>query len=281
MSDYAKSDKMKKFFLLAIIIFAAILCFARVCTRMNEKPYDSGDGITFAKLGFPVSNKEHETSIIIDYKGFRVSYNPDTKIPNWVAWHLTRERLQENFTKPKNAPWHQDFNGAIPQADREDYRHSGWNRGHLCPVADCKWDATALYESYSFTNCVPQASSLNQGVWNQIERDCRQWAQKYDDVFIVCGPILYNQEHLTIGANQVVVPEAFFKVILCLNGTPKGIGYICKNNNGTHKKDSYVNSIRQVERISGYTFFPNLSSLPSLDSAQIALIMNNDDRSIW
>jgi endonuclease G len=74
----------------------------------------------------------------------------------------------------------------------------------------------------------------------------------------VCGPILFNQKHETIGANNIVVPEAFFKVVLCLNGTPKGIGFIRRNTDTSRRKDFYVNSIKEVERITGITFFPLL-----------------------
>lgn len=42
-------------------------------------------------------------------------------------------------------------------------------------------------------------------------------------VYIVCGPLYYNSEHEIIGTNRVDVPEAFFKVILCLRGKPKAI----------------------------------------------------------
>jgi endonuclease G len=59
--------------------------------------------------------------------------------------------------------------------------------------------------------------------------------------------------------NKIPVPEAFFKVVMCLNGTTKGIGFICRNTEGNRKKDKYVNSIIQVERITGMTFFPHLS----------------------
>ena len=99
---------------------------------------------------------------------------------------------------------------------------------------------------------------LNSGVWNQIEMSCRRWAEQYGDIYIVCGPILFQQEHETIGPNKVTVPEAFFKVVLCLNGTPKGIAFICRNTDGSKAKDFYVNSISQVERITGITFFPTL-----------------------
>ena len=109
------------------------------------------------------------------------------------------------------------------------------------------------------TNCCPQDANLNSGDWNQIEMSCRRWAQKYGDVYIVCGPVLYRKEHETIGPNKIVVPEAFFKVVLCLNGKPKGIGFIRKNTDTSRRNDLYVNTISEVERITGMTFFPMLT----------------------
>ena len=55
-----------------------------------------------------------------------------------------------------------------------------------------------------------------------------------------------------------IIAEAFFKVVLCLNGTPKGMGFVVKNTAGTKKRDLYYNSIDQVERITGMDFFPSL-----------------------
>jgi len=101
---------------------------------------------------------------------------------------------------------------------------------------------------------------LNSGDWNEIEIACRRWAQNLNDIYIICGPIYFRKEHQTIGANRIMVPDAFFKVVICLNGTPKGIGFICRNTEGNRRKDLYVNSISQVERITGMIFFPNLPS---------------------
>ena len=115
-----------------------------------------------------------------------------------------------------------------------------------------------MRETFLLTNMCPQDRGLNSGVWNRIETDCRKWAKKYGDVYIVCGPVLLNREHETIGENEVVVPEAFFKVILCLQGTPKAIGYIVRNNEGKKKRDQFINTIDEVERITGMDFFPAL-----------------------
>lgn len=74
----------------------------------------------------------------------------------------------------------------------------------------------------------------------------------------MCGPVLLNREHETIGENKVVVPDAFFKVILCLQGKPKAIGFIVRNNEGTKKRDQYINTVDDVEHMTGIDFFPAL-----------------------
>ena len=193
---------------------------------------------------------------IVQKKFYIISYNKDTKLPNWVAWHLTADHTDGPTRRMSN--FYEEESVASPRATLDDYKGSGWSRGHMCPAGDNKWSETAMYESFSLANVCPQDASLNSGLWNSIEIDCRKWANRFGDVYIVCGPLLYNKEHETIGANKVVVPEAFFKVVLCLQGGPKAIGFVVKNNAGTKKKDQYVNTVDEVERITGYDFFPAL-----------------------
>ena len=193
---------------------------------------------------------------ILRRKGYTVSYNKDLKIPNWVAWHLTAEHA--NGTVERFKSYLEDEDVPKPRATNDDYRGSGWSHGHMCPAGDNKWDEQAMRETFLLTNMCPQDRSLNSGLWNRIEMDCRKWAKKYSDVYIVCGPVLLNREHETIGDNKVVVPEAFFKVILCLQGTPKAIGFVIRNNEGKKKRDHYINTVDDVERITGIDFFPSL-----------------------
>ncbi|MBO5613123.1 MAG: DNA/RNA non-specific endonuclease [Prevotella sp.] len=193
---------------------------------------------------------------ILFRKAYTTSYNCNTKCPNWVAWHLIAEHADGKHRRLKN--FHEEKDIPMPRATIEDYIGSGWSRGHMCPAGDNKWDAEAMYESFSLVNVCPQNANLNSGLWNSIEMDCRKWALKYGDIYIVCGPVYLKREHETIGYNKVYVPEAFFKVILCLNGTPKGFGFIVRNTDGNKKRDLYYNSIDQVERITGYDFFPIL-----------------------
>lgn len=194
---------------------------------------------------------------ILKRTGYVASYNKATLLPNWVAWHLTAERT-EGSAKRSGVDFAEDTEVPEPRATDWDYYNSGYDRGHMCPAADNKWSKKAMEESFLFTNMCPQNGNLNRGDWNEMEMACRKWAKKYGDLYIVCGPILYKGKHKTIGKNKVVVPEAFFKVVLRTGDDPQAIGFIYKNTSGNRPKDSYVNTVDEVERITGIDFFPLL-----------------------
>lgn len=198
-------------------------------------------------------------------KAYVTSYNCDTRQPNWVAWKLSADHADGSVPRPATA-WHDDKEVPQPRAYYQDYKGLSdngkrWDRGHLCPAGDNKWDSTAMYESFLMTNASPQDKALNSGTWNQIEMQCREWAKQYGEIIIICGPLFLDQEHDTLGTHRIVVPEAFFKVVACLDEEhPWGIGYICRNNEGFRKRDLYENSIGEIERITGIEFFPKLKS---------------------
>lgn len=215
----------------------------------NESDYENED------ILLPIVD-DHFESQILTRLSYIVSYNKNTKCPNWVAWRLTAAHSDGNV--PRDRTYYEDEDVPTPRATEKDYRGSTWTKGHMCPAGDNKWDWNAMRESNLLTNICPQHSSLNSGLWNKIEQDCRTWAKRFGDLYIVCGPLLLNKVHETIGENKIVVPEAFFKVVLCLNGSPKAIGFIIRNNEGKKKRDQYVNTVDEVERITGIDFFPAL-----------------------
>ncbi len=193
---------------------------------------------------------------IIKRTGYTVSYNKTTKCPNWVAWYLPATHIDGECARSND--YREDYEVPAPRATNDDYRGSPWSRGHMCPAGDNKWNSDAMSETFLLSNMCPQDRSLNSGLWNRVETDCRKWAKKYGGVYIVCGPLYYNRGHEVIGYNRVIVPEAFYKVVLCLEKPPKAIGFIVKNNANTKKIDQYVNSVDEVERITGIDFFPAL-----------------------
>lgn len=214
---------------------------------------------SLSNIGYPII-PDTFPSLLLERYCYSVSYNKFTRQPNWVMWQLTGEHVM----KRKDGVWNEyREDSELPSEIRStlcDYASSGYDRGHMCPGGDCNWDDEGRDETFLLSNMCPQNPNLNRGDWKEIEMACRKWAKKYDNIYIVCGPIFFkSQEHEKIGPHQIPVPEAFFKVILYADSSnPKGIGFICRNTNGNRKKDFYVNSIRQVERVTGYQFFPNL-----------------------
>ena len=267
-----------------LLIIAGLLFSIIKGRQFLPKPFVNGNASIVTKIASEAKetplralflsdniNRPHQ---LLVRKNYIVSYNSHTRCPNWVLWQLTREHADGNVKRPDYA-FHQDMEVPAPRAELADYRHSSYDRGHMCPAGDNKWDADAMYESFLMTNMCPQNQNLNSGLWNQIEIQCRYWAKKYGSIYIICGPVFLKGEHQTIGQNKITVPEAFFKVVVCLEGTPKGIAFICRNTDGNRKKDYYVNTISQVERITGYTFFP------SLDADMAKTIKEHADLKDW
>lgn len=172
----------------------------------QDKPTDENedgvqtDGNNIEGYELPLFRK-NSNEIILKRKGYTASYNPITKLPNWVAWHLTAAHA-DGDAKRKGNTFHEDTDVPEPRANTYDYIRSGYDRGHMCPAGDNKWNALAMEQTFLMTNICPQDHVLNIGDWNNLETQCRQWAKQYGDIYIVCGPILYTGKHKTIGKTR-------------------------------------------------------------------------------
>ena len=278
---------MNRFKLRYIYVLLVIVTFQSCGTCSHHHVGTDGGGVpavnhgrkvwsTLSDVGYPIISDTIASRVLERYC-YTVSHNKMTRQPNWVMWQLMGEHVMNR----KEGVWNEyREDEELPVDERAtlaDYASSGYDRGHMCPGGDCNWDDEGRDETYVLSNMCPQNPQLNRGDWKEIEMACRKWAQEYGNIYIVCGPMFFkSQEHEKIGPNQVPVPEAFFKVVLCIDGpTPKGIGFICRNTDGNRKKDFYVNTIRQVERITGYQFFPNLN-----DSIKNQ-VYDMDDIEVW
>ena len=208
------------------------------------------------KMEMP-AKMEGTSEILLKREGFFVSYNKELRIPNWVAWHLTAAHTSGDnyrdgqlFTEDNEIP--------RPRATDSDYYGSTYDRGHMCPSGDNKWSKKAQEESFLFTNVCPQNHELNKGDWNDLAQQCRYWAKRQGDLYIVAGPIFYNGVRNTVGRNKVAVPDAFFKVILADRSKAQAIGFVYPNRAGHKDMTAYVKSIDEIEQLTGIDFFPLL-----------------------
>lgn len=201
-------------------------------------------------------SREMDTRVM-NRMGYALSFNDDWLIPNWVAWKLTPERLTgkvkrtDEFTEDINLPEHL-------RVQHRDYSRSGYDRGHMVPAADMKWDEMAMRESFYMSNICPQAPNLNKGDWKELEEECRNWTQQHNTtVYIACGPIVkMNKKSKRIGkSNKITVPDGFFKVIMKLGKQPASVGFLFPNDDCNAPLVSYAVPVDSVEVLTGIDFF--------------------------
>ena len=246
-----KKDKKSSYKLLKLLICVAIILLALLYTK-RTKPKSYANEITF-ELAIPQFTKSTKSQVI-EHIGYTVSYNEQRRNPNWVAYELTGEEVEGR--EPRGSKFIPDPDVIGRQAVDADYKHSGWDRGHLAPAADMKWSEQAMDESFYLSNISPQNGNLNRGVWKSIEELTRENAQKYGKILVVTGPVFTSKKGLgSIGNNRVLIPNAFYKVLLAYDNGYTGIGFYCENIAGKKRLDSYTKSIDEIEEITGIDFF--------------------------
>ena len=212
--------------------------------------------VTQYELPAPLTDRPEQ---ILKRRGYTTSYNEKTKTPNWVAWHLTKAHTYGDHQRKNEVFFEDESIEREKRATDNDYYNSRYDRGHMCPAGDNKWDAQVMRESFLFTNICPQNHGLNKYEWNDLEIKCRDWARQYGAIDIVCGPLFPTTgEQKTIGRNRVWVPESFFKVILCRQGKPKAIGFIYRNEGKKQTREEALRSVDEIEALTGIDFFPSL-----------------------
>jgi len=205
--------------------------------------------------GLPAKIKGR-TEQVIKHTGYTVSYNEDWKIPNWVAYELTAAEVQGEVGRTNDFVPDPDVWGAT--ATTFDYKGSGYDRGHMAPAGDMKWSRKAMVESFYLSNICPQNHNLNGGDWKELEEQVRAWATAYGSVYIVCGPVVAD-ENRTIGEG-VVVPAGFFKIVLrkLRDGRYSALGFYYSNKAGSKPMESYLYTVEEIETISQINLLPSV-----------------------
>lgn len=195
--------------------------------------------------------------MLITHTGYTVSYNPTWKIPNWVAYELTAAETQgdeersDRFVPDPKLP-------ARLSATTDDYKKSGWDRGHMAPAADMKWCDRAMKESFYLSNVCPQNHNLNAGIWKDLEEQVRDLARDKGRIYVVSGPIV-DARPVTIGAGRVAVPAAFFKALLQFDkGRWEAIAFVMENKSGRRLLATCALTVDELEKRTGIDFFPAL-----------------------
>lgn len=263
----ASATKKKKTLSKAHIFFLGVLVGAGLLwlpdsefspVQLHKKPWEQTESV-FSK-SLPT------TAPLLKKEGFVLAYNGQTRNPHWVYHKLTALDLEKNLSR-QDCEFKPD--PLIPQhlrATVKDYSGSGFDRGHLCPAADCS-NQKAMQESFFLTNIAPQSPALNRGYWKKLENHVRDLTKKYHAVHVFSGPLYLSSKgrdkkryvkYEVIGKNNVAVPTHFFLLLFVEQANEKllSAGYIVPNK--AIKTDTslkkYFASVEEIESASGTLF---------------------------
>lgn len=247
------NGSIAKMGIFAVIISALIFFFNRFYSNTSQALDPSIENVDTEIFDFlPIGSSGQ----IVYNPYFALSYSDKYEQAEWVAYELTAENLNQNWVERADEflPDDRIKNGS---ATLDDYRNSGYDRGHLAPAADMAFDEEAMRYSFLLSNISPQAKNFNKGIWRELEELTRNWAKQNKALYVISGPVLSQNPKGEIG-NGVAVPSAYYKVLLDATEPQfKGVGFIIPNAVSFEPLHKFAVSIDEVEALTGYNFFPN------------------------
>ena len=250
---------MRRKYTYPLLMMVAITIIYLVNQHLDQKQKEqhvaTGAEIKSTALSFLLPEAAPET--LVHHQYYSLSYNEAAEQASWVAYTLEKSQLQNS--KSLSRPYFIVDNAVeTGAADWRNYKNSGYDRGHLCPAGDRSFSTQAYNETFLTSNISPQLNAFNAGIWNRLENQVRDWASRYNKITVITGGLTTNGLG-TIGTEKVVVPNAFYKIILRKNDS----GYSCLAFLIPHRESNaalqqFVVSVDEVENVTGIDFFPQL-----------------------
>lgn len=236
------------------------------------------------KVGLPKVEKGEE---LINHLAYSLVYSEEHEQAKWVAHIVTadiidgKEGRSNNFREDpliktgstSDADYFLKYKD--PETKKHKYDGYGYDRGHLAPSADFKWNKEALSESYFYSNMSPQLPEFNRKKWADLEGLIRGYIVNHPEtqLYVVTGPLLNDSlPKSERSINKVSVPKYYYKVALDLTNK-KAIGFIMPNQDIKNPINSFSVSINDVEIATGIDFFYQLEDVleEELESQNIVI----------
>lgn len=264
----------RRFRVLALLLILLVLTSCSTIEQQvnrviqtSQQPPDQTQVARLLPFGNPsnasadISNRNN---FLLFKRSFVLSYNNDRGTANWIAWRTTINDLGESLPRPQFEP-DPDLPLTFKKVTPMDYSGSGYDRGHMVPSADRFGDPESNSQTFLMTNVVPQATDLNQFVWEKLERYARGIVRRGSDVYTIAG--IYGQKGRLKGG--VIAPTNCWKIIVVLppggsamtiDEKTRVIAVDIPNENGIKNIfwQKFRVPVREIEQKTGYNFFSDL-----------------------
>ena len=199
---------------------------------------------------------------------FCIEWDITKKSQRWTAfrWDNTNSggyvAREDNFIEDYDIP-------EMYRTTYDNYRGSGYTRGHICASAD-RWNSLeANRQTFLYSNMQPQLYSFNCGIWANLEMKIRTWNTESfrDTLYVVKGGTIDQASNIIETTRTgLLVPKYFFMALLCknrstTNGGYKAIGFYMEHRSFYEDEKNlkpYIKSINELEALTGIDFFCNL-----------------------
>ncbi len=210
-------------------------------------------------------------------RNYTMCFDATKRAAWWVAYPLHEVHLG----KGRSDKWAYDPElPSIWQADLAKGSYAGdYDRGHQIPNADRNADQTKggmCYQTFYASNSTPQVRNLNRENWKRLEEKVRSWVCS-DTLYVVTGAYWSADNNRTTtdkSGNSCPIPDHYFKVVVRTTSGNirelgdklgdykpeqlKAIGFWVANTSGQGEAKDWVKSVAEIEKLTGFTFFPTL-----------------------
>jgi endonuclease G len=203
-------------------------------------------------FGTPTVRKQDVQPICRE--GYFTIHDNKAKIPVVSAYVLTPENASSacsardsSFEVDRSLP-------PLGRSGNKDYAKSGYDIGHMVSAEDLKYSPVAQAVAALLSNAAPQEPGFNRGVWKKLEGTTRGWAiSRENPILVYVGPVYSRTQGSTIGKGRVVVPHAFFKILVDTK-TGETQVFLMQHESSTERLETFITSLAEVQRQTGVQF---------------------------
>jgi len=130
------------------------------------------------RFGFPSFEN------VRSFNDYVLSYDKRNRVPHWVFEHLTKHSVGYNPEVDRSKCEFYEDGSLHPffRATNQDYKGSGYDRGHLAAAGNHKSAQHNCQETFILSNMSPQVGKgFNRDTWNRLEKHVRVLTKTYNN----------------------------------------------------------------------------------------------------